>query len=481
MKGIRHLILAWIVLVTGMAFLRYVETDPYDAAEVKPDTRLADPLGDTFNPPPDGLIGTTAGLGFLLIGAWLTGRVFRRLGLPMITGYLVFGVLVGPELFQALSRIEALTNLAPPTALVPRQTLSYLQLVNALAISIIAFTAGGEIRLESLRSGAGHILAISLAGVMLVFAGMVSILMFSRSWIPILCDVDSSAAWIICAVVGTISIANSPATVLALIKETDADGPMSRIGLAVTVCKDLLLVIVFTVLMAAALAKSSGVQAAAEHGAGEIALHLSRHLLGSILMGGAMGVVFRFMIRRVADHMALFIIAAGFGLALFSEALALESLLVALSAGFVLANLWPRQSEQMFHATEELSLPVYCVFFAVAGATIKINALINLWPLAVFIVVLRGVLVWASTWLGAKVSKMPGPAERWIWTSFIAQAGVSIALVTQVTRSFGDREWGVQLGSLLLAVIAIHQLIGPPLMRLGLVRAGEIPHDGPDS
>ena len=83
--------------------------------------------------------------------------------------------------------------------------------------------------------------------------------------------------------------------------------------------------------------------------------------------------------------------------------------------------------------------------------------------------------MWGSTWLGTAVTRMAGPARQWMWTSFIAQAGVSIALVTQVTRSFGDRAWAPQLASLLLAIIAMHQLAGPPLMRLGLIRAGEVP------
>ncbi|UCD74614.1 MAG: cation:proton antiporter [Phycisphaerales bacterium] len=476
MKGFRRLILAWVVLVAGMALLRYMETTPGGNTdpETPAPTALHDPLGETFEPPPAGLIGTTAGLGFLLIGAWLTGRIFRHLGLPMITGYLVFGVLVGPELYESLIRIEAVQRVAPPAALVPGQTLEYLELVNALAISIIAFTAGGEIRLESLRSGAKHIVSITMAGVVTVFAGVVAVLMLTRPWIPMLREQEAVNVWIICAIIGTIAIANSPATVLAMIKETDADGPMAQIGLAVTVCKDLLLVIVFTILMAIALRVSPGIEGPTSAGTGEIVADLSRHLLGSILIGGVVGALFRLVIRRVADHMAIFVIAAGFGLALFSEALALEPLLVALSAGFVLANLWPRQSEEMFHATEELSLPVYCVFFAVAGAIIRIDALLSLWPLALFIVVLRGVLLWSSTWLGTAVTRMAGPARGWMWTSFVAQAGVSIALVTQVTHSFGDRDWGLQLSSLLLAIIAIHQLAGPPLMRLGLIRSGEV-------
>jgi len=180
----------------------------------------------------------------------------------------------------------------------------------------------------------------------------------------------------------------------------------------------------------------------------------------------------------MADHMAIFVIACGFGLALLSDALGLEPLLVALVAGFVLANLWPKKSAAMFHATEELSLPVYCLFFAVAGAGIRIDAVLDLWPLALMIVALRAVLLWFSTWLGGKITRLENPARSWMWTTFTAQAGVSIALVTQISQSFSEADghaWSTELASLLLAVIAVHQLLGPPLMRLGLIKAGEVP------
>jgi len=477
----RYLLLAWIVLLLAMTLLRHIELAPADHRQPPPtpDITLVDGLARPVTPPPSGLIESAAGLGFLLIGAWLTGRIFRRLGLPMITGYLVFGVLVGPQLHQALAPCAWFAWLVP-AALVPAESLQYLTLVNNLAISIIAFTAGGEIRLESLRTGAKHIVSITLAGVLLIFLGVAAVLYLARPLVPLLAHREPAVAIVICMVLATIAIANSPATALAVIKEADAHGPTARIGLAVTVCKDLALVIVFTVLMAVALRLVPGDEAAVEAaGPSRLIGRLAWQLLASIVIGALAGGLFRLAIGRVAEHMAIFVIGAGFGLALLSKALdpPLEPLLVALSAGFVLANLWPRQSARMFHATEELSMPVYCVFFAVAGATIRIDALIQLWPLALFIVAVRALLLWVSTFAGAAITRLPPPARTWMWTTFIAQAGVSIALVTQVTGSFRNHPWGAQLASLLLAVIAIHQLIGPPLMRLGLIRAGEVPRD----
>ena len=51
--------------------------------------------------------------------------------------------------------------------------------------------------------------------------------------------------------------------------------------------------------------------------------------------------------------------------------------------------------------------------------------------------------------------------------------GVSIALDSEIHRVFAQQEWAVQLQSFMLATIVINEVIGPPLMRLGVIRSGE--------
>ena len=53
-----------------------------------------------------GSAGTALALGFTLIGAWVTGDVLRRFQLPRLTGYLLFGVLVGPVPRQRHHRVD---------------------------------------------------------------------------------------------------------------------------------------------------------------------------------------------------------------------------------------------------------------------------------------------------------------------------------------------------------------------------------------
>ena len=59
-----------------------------------------------------------------------------------------------------------------------------------------------------------------------------------------------------------------------------------------------------------------------------------------------------------------------------------------------------------------------------------------------------------------------------MWTGLISQAGITLGLASVLATEFPT--WGSRVQMLLIAVIAIDELIGPPLFRIGLARAGEI-------
>ncbi|MBT4500983.1 MAG: hypothetical protein HOC74_24850 [Gemmatimonadetes bacterium] len=55
--------------------------------------------------------------------------------------------------------------------------------------------------------------------------------------------------------------------------------------------------------------------------------------------------------------------------------------------------------------------------------------------------------------------------------AFLTQAGVSLGLAMEVVRRFP--EWGNDFTTVVVAVIAINQMIGPIAMKQALVRSGE--------
>ena len=62
--------------------------------------------------------GVALAIGFTLLGAWVAGDGLRRLQLPRLTGYLLFGVLVGPYLGNVINQsmaaqMQVITGVAP--------------------------------------------------------------------------------------------------------------------------------------------------------------------------------------------------------------------------------------------------------------------------------------------------------------------------------------------------------------------------------
>ena len=108
------------------------------------------------------LNGVTLSLGFLLLGSWLLGEIVAPFGLPRVVGYLVFGVLAGPGLLPAL-------GLPAPVA---ANELELLRRLDALAISLIALVAGGEIKVAFLRGMLGRIATLLATQVGLILIGV---------------------------------------------------------------------------------------------------------------------------------------------------------------------------------------------------------------------------------------------------------------------------------------------------------------------
>lgn len=452
MRRLLSLIAGVLVLLAAVALLR-----TWIAMEAGTPT-MPGPFGDLPVAPPPGLGTAALALGLLLLGAFLAGEIAMVAGLPRVSGALLWGVLVGPELHATLR--------LPWPALLPRAELDYLELIDALAVSLIGLVAGSEIRIPFLRQAGGRIgklIAADMAGVLATVGGG---LWAAAGMIPLLAERTLGHRRYLVLLLAAMAVANSPAVVTAMLRETGATGVMARTALTMTVVKDLLLVILISGLLAA--------WSVGDAAGGSAASGVAWHLVGSMGVGLAFAAALALIAARTRARLDLVILLAGFAIALAGELLSIAPLLAGITAGFTLANAAPVRSRRLFDSIDNLLPTTYALFFAVAGARISIDALATLWPVAAGIVLLRGSGIWMGLWAGGRWAGLEGPVRSWLWTSMIPQAGVSIALAAQARAMFREEPWADTLHALLLSVVAIHELLGPPLLRLGLLRSGEV-------
>ena len=468
------LTLALVVVIGVIAATLRLAPSPGDGA--------TDAFGLALEAAPSGVQGAAGATGLLLLGSWLFGLLVARLSLPKISGYLVFGAIVGPSAL----------------AIVSTDQLGQLRLINDLAISLIALTAGGEIRLRLVKKSLKVISLVTLIQVALIFSSVTALVYFGFELLGLEAIGDDRARLALAALVGTIASASSPAAAIAVISEMRAHGRMAQLSLSTAVSKDMLVVAMFAVVIALAAPSLRGVASEApetpqgaaqveagadaggpaDTGAAELTVTIARELGGSALVGALIGAGLAWMVRAMRANLPVFVVLACFGISVLSEAAHLDALIVALVAGLMMENLFKSRTGEIFDTLEELSLPVYCMFFAVAGAKIDLAVLASLWPAALAIVLLRAGMIWGGTFAGARLAGERGPAATWLWTAFVSQAGVSLALASLVVTSFEEVDAVAQVYSLLLAAIAIHELVGPVLMKIGLTR-GDVPSDEP--
>lgn len=392
-------------------------------------------------------------LGFLLLGAFVAGELAREIRLPRITGYLVVGILLGPHAL----------------GLLPRQTVEDFALINHIALSLIALQAGGELRLQRLRSRLGTIGAVTALHIALLITGVATAVYLGRDLFPFLAGQSGRAALAVALIFGLVAVATSPAATIAVITEMRARGPLTDTVLSVSVLKDVVILLLIAVIIPAA---SVLVDPTRQFDFGQLR-EIGLAILISLALGAAIGWLMMFYLRHVNRQPVLFVLAVAFIVVELAHAMQLESesyILISMAAGFVVQN-YSVQGPVFIDALEANSLPLYALFFALAGAHLNLEVIPTVWRVCVLLIGLRVILVGLATYVGAAATGDLPATRRFAWMGFLSQAGVTLGLATIVQSRFPNT--GAAVATIIVAMIAVNELMGPPLFRTALVRSGE--------
>ena len=393
----------------------------------------------------------TLALGFLLLAAQLGGDIARRARLPRITGYLLTGFAVGPAWL----------------GLVRADEVGALRLIADAAVALIAFAAGSELTLDTLRRERVGLTRLAGGTILFPFAAVAAVMFSVGLWFPVTVHQPVGDRVAVALVLGTVAAASSPVVTMAVIGELDARGPFARAVLAVSVAQDVAVIVLLSLVLAVARLVTS---------AGAVNLLVAgtalAHLVGSVAVGAALGYALAAYVRSFKRDTALLLVAAAFIAAEAAQLMHLETVLVALTAGLCVRNFFPLEDERLRGTLRRGSLPLYLVFFALAGAGLHLEVLANLWPWVLLVAGLRVVaLRYGVLWAGRDPAVSPVLAREG-WLGLTSQAGVALGLAAVARRAFP--EWGVSLETLIVAMIGVHELVGPICFRQALRLAGEV-------
>lgn len=396
---------------------------------------------------------TLLAFGFLIVAAYTIGELASTARLPRIVGYMGAGVLFGPSVLGTVST-EAIRALTP---------------ISSLAIALIAFLAGAELRWGEVREHGIAILKIMSSEMTLTFLCIVALLVSLHTFVPFMAGLGWTETFALAALFASMAVVHSPAVTMALLTETGARGPVARATLGVVLISDVAVIVLFSTCLTIA---RSVVPPASAVG-GVTVLAIVWEIAGSVVVGAALGAAVALYLRLVSHELFLFaILVTVFG-AEVARLLHVETLLTLLVAGFVTENVARRSDgTALRQAMERSAAPVFVVFFALAGAQIAVGTLASVWPLVIPVVLVRGIAIRGGTALGARWARVSPVEAHYTWMGLISQAGVAVGLAAILADVYPDR--GESIRALFLATLAVNQVVGPVLFRRALVRSNEL-------
>lgn len=390
--------------------------------------------------------------GILLLTADTFGAVAHDVGLPRLLGYLVAGLALGPSL----------------SGIVPAGVLEDLSMMKRLAVGLIGLLAGAELRIADLKARHRAILFILVLQVAAVLLSVWGFTLVSRAWFPFLEGLSAAPLVFVALLFAATLTVNSPMVTLALLTETKASGPLAKTTLGVVLVADVAVILLFTAAFSLAQASLGGATA----GAVEILFRLLREVLGSILAGALVGGVLSLYLRFVKREMVVFAVVVVFATAAAAQALGFELLLSLLVAGFLVENVAPVRAEPLVETLHQMAVPVFVIFFAMAGAELHLQEFAAVWALVLAVALVRMGAIFVGARTGGRLGAAEPQVTRDVWMGLVSQAGVALGLATIVA----DRlpVVGLAMQTVTVGVIAFNESVGSVLFRRGLDRAGEI-------
>jgi len=401
----------------------------------------------------------TLALGSLLLVAYIGGAIVQRFRLPRIIGYLVAGFIAGPAWLRVVRGPE----------------LQALDVISSGALTLIAFAVGNELTLDPLRGERRTALLRIVAGAMAgPFLCVALVVLTVSPWFPLTAHQPFRDALVVALALGAMAAVSSPTLTWAVMSDVGAEGGvLSRATLDVNVLQDVAAVILVVVVLALALPLGSG--GVVRPGVPAQTLLI---LVGSIVAGILLALATTQFLRVIHHNLVWLLVAFAFVVSQLVRLTGMDAVLIGLAAGCALRNVAPEHSERVRAELKRCAIPVYVVFFALAGSNLRLDALDEMWPWALLLVGLRvtglwGGLRWAGAAGGEGRQAVSADWVRYGWLGLVSQGGLAVTLAAVLRRAFP--EWNVTLEALLLAMIGVHTLAGPVCFHWVLRRTGEVP------
>ncbi len=379
----------------------------------------------------------------------------KKIHFPLITGLILTGIITGRSLLNFL-HVDSLEN---------------LNFLNDMALAIIAFSAGAELHLTELKSRIKSIKWMTITQLLITFILGSILVFFISDYIHFMKGIEFSHKVAISLLFGTIFVARSPSSAIAVINEMKARGPFTKTVMGVTVIKDVLVIILFAIVFSISknIINDENINIL-------FFVMLTLEILASFIVGYIIGKILE-LVLKTRFHIrikSIFVLSIGYFIYYFSNFVKihsidyishkfiLEPLLIAIIASFVITN-YTEYRHDFESILEKVSPYIFIIFFTLIGASLSVQILVSVFVIAVVLFFIRVLTMIIAGIIGVKLANDPKEYTYVAWMPYLTQAGVAVGLATIIAHEFPS--WGKEFETMIIAIIVLNQLVGPPLFK----------------
>lgn len=370
-------------------------------------------------------------LGLLFLGGLAADIVGRFTFLPRVTLLLVVGMVFGPTGFSFL-----------PESFV----MAWFPALTTIALAFIGFLLGQQLSVTALRKRGFNIITISLCKVLGAWLAVGSAL-----WI-------AGAPLVVAMLLAGLAPATDPAATYDQVHESQIETGFNKTLLAIVAVDDVWGLLIFVAMLA--IATIAGAGTVAEAGV----LSGLMDLVKSIALGFGVGVPMAYLTGRILPGEPTLVEAIGFVLlgAGIAETFSLLPIVTAMVMGVTVASL-ATHHDRAFHAIEGIEWPFMVLFFVLAGASLRLNTLLEVAVLAAVYILSRCLGIYVGTRAGCHIAKTDTQTKTYLGLALFPQAGVAIGMALLAAQRFPNEAQLIL--TVAIASTVILETVGPIFAR----------------
>ena len=401
-------------------------------------------------------------IGIIISAGFICGEIATKVKLPKVTGYIIAGVLLNPDLLH----------------IIPRDFTNHTDIVTNVALSFITFSVGGTLLYSHIKRLGKGILFITLFeaefAFLAVVAGMLLITPFFITY--------PGAAWLttfipISLLIGCLASPTDPSATLAVAHEYKARGRVTSTIMGVAAFDDVTGIINYSIAIALA-------RELVTHENLGVFLSISRPLIiigGAVILGIVSGFIFNIItsfIKKETEGVLIVFVFAMLSLCFgTAKVLGVDELLSTMVMGIYVTNFNPKRNlifKILERYTEEL---IFVLFFTLSSMQLNFSVLFTYIILVAFFVIFRTAGKVLGTVTGAALAKSPVEVRKYTAGGLIPQGGIVVGLALLIKQNSAFDNISDIVISIIIGATVIHELIGPVLSKMVLKKAGEITID----